>query len=308
MTPDAHTNNEFFLDVGDGHQIYVHDWGNKDAKIPILFLHGGPGNGVDDGDKRKFDPQQERVIFFDQRGAGKSLPIGRLEHNQTQDIVEDIKKLADHLQITSFILTGGSWGSTLALCFGIAHPEYVAGMVLDGIFTATKQEHEWLELGQWQSMFPDVWEEYRAGVPTEHRSNPSAYYFQQARSADQAVTKKAAYEFLNMELSLLKLDDRLAVPDYEKFDPGAGLIEMHYLENKCFIAENYILDNASALTMPIHIIQGRYDAVCPPAAAYKLHQSLPNSTLTWTINGHVKQHEAKNILRIFIKQLTGQLA
>jgi proline iminopeptidase len=307
MTPDEFTITEFFLDVDDGHQLYVHDWGNPEATTPIIFLHGGPGNGVDNGDKRKFDPAHERVIFFDQRGAGKSLPQGDLHNNRTADLVNDISAIADKLNIEKFLLVGGSWGTTLALCYGIAHPERVAGMVLDGIFTATMAELNWLDKGEWRIFFPDLWERYQAGVPEDQRENPSAYYFKQAKSKDSEAVKRASYDYLNMELSILKLDDALSAPDYEKFEPGGGLIEMHYLENSCFIPEKYILQQADKLTMPIHIIQGRYDIVCPPAAAYALHQVLPNSTLTWTINGHLKQHEAKNILRLYIKQLTGQL-
>src|SRR5689334_16098051 len=114
MTPDEHTNQEFFLDVGDGHRLYVHDWGKSKAKTPIIYLHGGPGNGCDDRDKREFDPKTQRVIFHDQRGAGKSTPEGSLESNTTQHLVQDIEKIAKRLSLDNFVLVGGSWGSTLA--------------------------------------------------------------------------------------------------------------------------------------------------------------------------------------------------
>src|SRR5437660_4081085 len=129
MTPDEHTNQELFLDVGDGHRIYVQDWGKQNAEIPIIFLHGGPGNGCDNRDRRKFYADKQRVIFFDQRGSGKSTPAASLEHNTTPELIEDINKIADHLQLDKFVLTGGSWGSCLALAYGVTHPERVSGMV-----------------------------------------------------------------------------------------------------------------------------------------------------------------------------------
>lgn len=305
MTPDQYTNQELFLDVGDGHQIYVHDWGNAKAKTPIFFMHGGPGNGCDDKDKKKFDPTTQRVVFHDQRGSGKSLPKGELEHNTASHLVDDISKIVDKLGLAKILLVGGSWGSTLSLLYGIAHPEKVAGMVIDGVFTATKVENEWLEQGGWRTFFPEVWEEYVKDVPESHRSNPSTYYFQKALHGKSEEAKKASYEYLKMELALLKLDDRYQPESYDKFDPAGGLIEIHYLANHCFVDEGYILHNVSKLKMPIAIIQGRYDMVCPPRAAHDLHKALPNSQLIMTINGHLRQHEAANIQRLLINQMLG---
>jgi proline iminopeptidase len=117
MTPDEYTNQELMLEVGDGHILYVHDWGKKDAKNPIVALHGGPGYGFSDKHRRRFDPKKQRVIFHDQRGVGKSTPKGSLEHNTTEDLVEDVEKIAKKLNLKSFIVTGGSWGTTLALAY-----------------------------------------------------------------------------------------------------------------------------------------------------------------------------------------------
>src|SRR5687767_6064651 len=113
MTPDAYTNKEFFIEVGGGHQLYVCDWGNPKG-LPIIFLHGGPGGESKDGYKQSFDPTKHHVIFFDQRGCGKSLPYGSLKHNTTADLIQDINKIADQVKFKQFVLTGGSWGSCLA--------------------------------------------------------------------------------------------------------------------------------------------------------------------------------------------------
>jgi proline iminopeptidase len=305
MNPDEHTNQEFFLDVGDGHQIYVQDWGKKDAKTPILFLHGGPGNGTYENDKDKFDPTTQRIIFHDQRGSGKSLPTGSLDNNTSQQLVDDIEMIALKLGLDKFVLVGGSWGSTLSLLYGIEHPERVIGMVLDGVFTASQAENDWLENGGWSSFFPDIWKEYQDTVPQNYRDNPSKYHFEHVFSDDPEIAKKSSYAYLSMELALLKLDQKYTPDPYDKFELGGGKIEIHYLANGCFLENDYIIKNAGKLTMPVYIVQGRYDMICPPQTAYNLDQKLPYSELIWTINGHLKQHESKNILKILLKQLAG---
>ena len=303
MTPDQHTNQELLLDVGDGHQIYVQDWGNKDAKTPILFLHGGPGSGNYDNDKERFDPANQHIIFHDQRGSGKSTPKGSIENNTASHLVDDIEKIAQKLGLDKFILTGGSWGSTLALLYAIAHPERVLGIAIDGVFMATESEISWLDKGGWSTFFPDIWQQYQATVPESHQSNPTSYHFKQAFSEDSEKSKKSLYDYSSMELALLKLDQKLTPQPYDDFDTNNSKIEIHYLSNQCFIEGEFILNNAAKLTMPVYMVQGRYDMVCPPDAAFRLGQALTNSEIIWTINGHVKQHEAKNILNILLKQL-----
>lgn len=306
MTPDEFTNQEFFLDVGDGHQIYVHDWGKADIQIPIIYLHGGPGNGCDDHDKQKFNPNSQRIIFHDQRGSGKSTPTGSLEYNTTDKLVEDIEKIIQHLYLNKVVITGGSWGSTLALAYAIAYPPRVAALVIDGVYTATQDEADWFEQGGWREFFPDTWEQYQSTVPQENRNNPSAYHYRQALHGDAESVKRSSYSYVSMELAILKLDDRYQPKPYADFEPGGGLIEMHYLANGCFLPPQHILKNSAKLTMPVYIIQGRYDMICRPRIAYELHQALPNSKLIWTVNGHLKQHEAKNVLNILLDNFIGK--
>jgi proline iminopeptidase len=303
MTPDEHTNQELMLDAGDGHQLYVHDWGNKDAALPILFLQGGPGGATSDKKKMLFDPLKQRVIFHDQRGAGKSVPYGSLEHNTTAELVSDIIKILNNFGIKQSILVGGSWGSTLALCFAIAHPDRVAGMVLDGIWTSTKAENAWLDQGGFKTFFPDAWDAYCATVPTEHQANPSGYHFPRILSNDLEVSKVSTMAYTALEASAISLDDRHAPQDPNTYDPTGVRIEVHYLANGCFIAENHILDNASKLTMPVALVQGRYDMVCPPETAYKLNQLLPNSQLHFTTSGHYAEHESWSLIKLLVKQL-----
>ncbi|HSW37038.1 MAG TPA: alpha/beta fold hydrolase [Candidatus Saccharimonadales bacterium] len=305
MTPDEFTNQEFFLDVGDGHQLYVQDWGKKDTGIPIIFLHGGPGDHVKDKHKGVFDPKRQRVIFFDQRGCGKSLPYGSLKNNTTKDLVADIDKLVKHLKFDQIIITGGSWGSCLALAYAIEHPESLRSLVLNGIFTGSKAEINWLDQGRFQTFFPDVWEGYLGNTPKAHHVNPSAYHFDRILGSNEQAAKESGYIYENLEGAVMALDDRFTPEDPSEYDPTGIKIEVYYMANSCFMPERHILSNASKLKMPIWLIQGRYDAVCPPTTAYELNQKLPNSNLVWTISGHRAEHESWNLIRTILLQLTG---
>ena len=274
------------IDVGGEHQLYTQLWGNPDAKQTIIFLHGGPGSGCSDGQKGLFDPVRHKVLFFDQRGAGNSLPKGSLEANNTDELVDDISKVADAYGIKKFVLTGGSWGSTLALAYALENPQRVTRMVLRGIFTGRQSEIDFLDKGQMRSFFPDVWDRFVATVPPEFADSPTSYHQQHMFGNDKTATK-AALAYSDFEGSLVTLDDRLAPPtDPKTFDPSGQIIEIHYLVNHCFMPDGYIIKNAAKLTMPIALVQGRYDMVCPPTTAYELHKVLPNSQLYWTVAGH----------------------
>jgi proline iminopeptidase len=292
MTPDEFTICEQFLDVGDGHQLYIHDWGKKDAKTPIIFLHGGPGGSCDDGSKDYFDPTLQRVVFFDQRGCGQSKPFGELERNTTQESIEDITKIVSKLEIKEFILAGGSWGSCLALAYALANPKPVKAMALRGIFTGSQAEIDWIDKGHFKSFYPEVWQDYLDRTPKVHQTNPSKYHFKQIFGEDYEALKKSAYAYGMMESALLWLDNRFTPEDFENYNPYGARIEMYYLANSCFLPDQYILKNASKLKMPIHIIQGKYDVICPPETAYELHKNLPISQLYWTIAGHAGSDRA----------------
>lgn len=304
MTPDEFTIQEKFVDVGDGHELYVHEWGNPDAKNPIVFLHGGPGAGISDRHKQRFVPTQHRVIFFDQRGVGKSVPKGSLENNTTPKLVEDIEKIAEDLKLDSFILTGGSWGSCLALLYALKHPKRVRAMILSGIFTGRKKEIEYLDNGGFRSFYPELWEKYTKTVPAAYRKNPSKYHYERIFSPNADDAKRSAYAYSeSLERPLLNLDDRYTPDKYDEFDPDPMKTELHYLANHCFIPENYILNNASRLKMPVWLVQGRYDMVCPPETAYELHKKLPNSKLIWTTAGHGNDRPNYDVMHALYLQL-----
>lgn len=286
MNADDHTITEAFIEVGDGHQLYAQEWGNKKAESTIIFLHGGPGSSCSDRAKRQFSPAQHRVIFFDQRGSGRSLPYGSLKHNTTDKLVEDINKIAEHFGLKTFVLTGGSWGSTLALAYAIAHPKRVEAMVLRGIFTASKAEIDWLEQGHFRDFFPEVWEAYLEKTPKKYHHDPGSYHMERALNGDLEAQQASAFAYESMEGAVLFLDDRLRSNDPEGYDPLPARIEMHYIKHHCFMPDRHILRNARKLKMPVWLVQGRYDMVCPPRTAYELHKELSNSQLIMTIAGH----------------------
>lgn len=306
MTPDKYTIAEHFIDVGQGHSLYVQDWGNSKAGRPILFLHGGPGSSAKDHHKSFFEPTSQRVIFFDQRGTGRSLPAGSLEHNTTKELVEDIETIAKKLNLKKFIITGGSWGSCLALAYAARYPSRIKAMVLRGIYTGTAAENDHIDSGGWKTYFPDVWQAYLERTPNAHHSNPTAYHHRMALGSDPQKAKFSAYAYSELESSLLRLDDRYTPQDFETFDPNGMKIELHYLSNNCFLPNDYILKNAPKLTMPIWLIQGRYDMVCPPITAYNLNQVLPNSQLIWTTAGHANDRPNYDLTRSSLLQLTSQ--
>ena len=304
MNPDTYTLSEHFISVGDGHELYVQDWGNKKARTPIVFLHGGPGSSVQDKHRSVFDPKKQRVVFFDQRGCGPSLPYASREHNTTDDLVEDILKITKALKIDRFVLHGGSWGSTLALAFGIKHPTKVVGMVLHGIFTGSHAEVTWLSQGQFRSFYPDVWDRYLAATPRGHQADPSAYHFKRALGKDPNAAKASSFAYECVEGGVMQLDDRHRSEDFENYDPSGIQMEIFYLVNNCFLPDGYILKNASRLTMPVHLVQGRYDIVCPPRTAYELAKALPKGQLIWTQNGHKAEHESWTVQKLLLEQLT----
>ncbi len=289
MNPDSYTINERMIKTADGlHSLYVQEWGNPSG-TPIIFLHGGPGVGCDDGHKEPFDPKKHRVIFLDQRGSGKSTPHASLENNTTQDLVEDLELIRNTLAIDSWVITGGSWGSTLALCYGIKYGNHVQSMVLRGIFLGNQEELDWFYGGGNKDFFPEIWERLLARTPPEHHEAPHIYHFEQiSNPASGEAYKKSTYALYAIDMALMKLDTRLTEVPYEEFDAESAKVNLSYFtDNKhCYLPQNYILDNVSSLTMPITIIQGRYDMVCRPLIAHKLHQSLPNSSLIMTVAGH----------------------
>jgi proline iminopeptidase len=202
-----------------------------------------------------------------------------------------------------FVLHGTSWGSTLALAYALANPGRVGALVIGGVFTGSKVETDWIDSGMFKTFYPDAWQRYLDATPQEHRVDPSAYHHHQAIHGSAEQQKASAFAYGSMESSVARLDDRFTTDDFALYDPAGSRIEMHYLQNLCFMPDQYLLDNLHRLSIPIHIVQGRYDMVCPPTTAYEVSQKAPHVTLYWTLGGHAVEHESENIFRAIFASL-----
>ena len=256
------------LEVGNGHSIYFEQYGNPKG-IPILFLHGGPGAGFSNSHKSFFDSNIFRVIFFDQRGSGKSIPYAETNYNNTQLLVADIESLRNSLKIDKWYLFGGSWGSTLALLYGIDYPNRCLGFILRGIFLGTKIEIDWF-LYDIKKFFPEAYNKFISFVPQNNRNNILKWFYTALHSNNRSQNLKAASVWAEYENSCSSLN-YLSRPISGEQALAISKIETHYFMNNCFIDENYIIKNIDKiLNIKSIIVQGRHDVICPPFTAQKL--------------------------------------
>ena len=278
------------LDVGDGHQVYWELCGNPSGK-PAVFLHGGPGSGCNPDHRRLFNPNNYCVLLFDQRGCGRSTPHASLEANTTWHLVSDMEKLRSLVGAQSWLVFGGSWGSTLALAYAQMYPQRVRELVLRGIFTARPEELHWYyqEGASW--VFPDEWEHFVAPIPLEERSDLMGAFHRRLTGTDLDAQLKAAVAWSRWEgHTVTLLPD--ATLDEAHSDPHFALafsrIENHYFMNKGFLEDQQLLRDASKLNgIPGVIVQGRYDMVCPVKTAWELHKAWPEAKFQLVNNaGH----------------------
>lgn len=265
--------------VDDIHTLYWEEAGNPDGPA-ILFLHGGPGAGCGETARQFFDPAYWRIILFDQRGSGRSTPLGELRGNTTENLVADIEKLRVARGIEKWHIFGGSWGSTLALAYGETHPDRCLSFILRGIFTMRKAEVAWY-IGGLASVFPDAWAAYVSLIPEEERGDVLGAYLKRLTSKDESVREEATRRMLVYETSCASLisdAEKIAQAAAEKCDSAMPLMEAHYLTNNLFTPDSKLLDNVDCLrSIPCIIVQGRYDMICPMTTAYELHQRWPEA-------------------------------
>ena len=282
-----------YISVGDGHDLYYEECGNPDG-IPMLYLHGGPGMGCSEDAHRLFHPEKCRIILFDQRGSGRSKPQGSIRANTTPHLVLDIYRLLEKLHIDKVVLFGGSWGSTLALVFAINYPDLIRGMILHGIFLAEEKECEAYLTGQSaHSRFPEAHTRLLRNVPPHAHKNPADYYFTMMTSGSAHTRHIYAYEWAYYEFSRARLVPLANKQLRKKILSGSvvssSTVELHYLRNFYFLEDGYILRNAYRLpNIPLSIIHGRYDDLCPVENAFRLHDALPASTLHVVVAGHAR--------------------
>ncbi len=282
LFPEIEPNKEYMLTCGDIHNIYVEESGNPDGQ-PILFLHGGPGGGCGAKQRRFFDPKYYRIILFDQRGCGKSTPLGETKENTTKDLISDIETIRKHLNIKKWILFGGSWGSSLALAYGVRYPEYLIGLILRGVFLSREKELDWF-LKDVDQFFPEYYELLLNHKDNINKDNLVEEYTRLVFGNNFNIAKKASVAWNKFEGSVLKLLPTSDLSDNKEinyeFELARAKVQLHYINNLCFIDGEKILNKVEVLeNIPVEIVQGRYDMVCPPKTAYDLKQRLPHSQL-----------------------------
>ncbi|MEM9461283.1 MAG: prolyl aminopeptidase [Myxococcota bacterium] len=271
------------LRVDDLHELYYEQCGNPRGK-PVLFLHGGPGGGIEPRHRRFFDPSAYRIVLFDQRGCGRSTPYASLVDNTTPHLLQDIETLREHLGIDTWQLFGGSWGSTLALAYAQAHRERVTEMILRGIFTFTDEEKDWFYLHGTRVMFPDAYQAFVSAIPEPERDDLIGAYYRRLTGDDASARRAAARAWSIWECrvaTLLPDDGLVAHCDDAGFTLAFARIECHYFVNNGFFSpDTQLLDNMDKLVgVPAIIVHGRYDVICPPRNAWRLHQAWPGSLL-----------------------------
>jgi proline iminopeptidase len=271
-----------YLPLSDEHVMYWEQVGNPRGK-PVLFLHGGPGAGAGVVHRRFFDPATWRVIIFDQRGAGRSKPLGSLAANTTPHLVEDIETLRKFLGLERILLFGGSWGSTLALAYAQAHPEAVMGTVLRGIFLGRAAEVEWFLYGM-ARVFPDAHAAFSQFLPEAERGDLLAGYLKRLTDPDPQIHGPAARVWSIYEGScstLLPSFEAVSAFAQDRSAIGLARIEAHYFANDLFLPEGGLLSRMETLrNIPGEIVQGRYDMICPAQSAFELTASWPTARLT----------------------------
>lgn len=269
-----------YIKVDDIHELYWEQSGNKDG-IPIVLLHGGPGAGAGPVHRRFFDPDFYNIIIFDQRGAGRSKPLGEIKNNTTQNLITDLETLRKYLNIKKWHIFGGSWGSTLALAYAIQHKERCLSLILRGIFLCEKSDIDWFIYGM-QTIFPEAWEQFASIIPEAERNDlVEAYYKRLTDDTDPKTQIETAVRWSLYEgacSSLLPNYETITTEKQKQQALALAKIEAHYFKTQCYSEKNSLLNHIHEIkNIPTTIVQGRYDIICPIKTANTLHQLWPEA-------------------------------
>ena len=270
----------YSLDVGEGNKIHVEVSGKKGG-VPIIFLHGGPGGHCRSEHHCLFDPEIFQSVIFDQRGCGKSTPYRSLNGNDTEHLINDIEQIRRFLNFEKFIIVGGSWGATLALKYSLKYPDNVLGILLRSVFLGTMKEIEWAFIDGPKIFAPNLYD-FFSSLSKPKTSLIESYY----EEVCENESKLHSWVWHDYERILSQIN-----PQYYEFEdenkimsreglPNSPYMELHYIKNNFFMEEDYIVNKISEIShIPGFIVQGRYDLICPPSNAYKLHKNWESSNL-----------------------------
>lgn len=271
------------LQMDDMHTLYVEECGNPGG-LPVVFLHGGPGAGCAPYHRQFFDPDVYRIVLFDQRGCGKSTPHASLKNNTTWDLVADIERIREFLNINQWVVFGGSWGSTLALVYAQAHPQSVNGLIVRGVFLAREKDVQWFYQQGTSRLFPDYWEKFIEPIPEEERGNMIEAYHRQLTGEDEIKKLRAAKAWSVWEGMTATLQtDKAVIDSFANSHTALSIarIECHYFMNQCWLEPEQILQDVSKIRhIPAYIVHGRYDVICPVEQAWELSCAWPEAELS----------------------------
>jgi proline iminopeptidase len=295
LYPEVKHFHSLMLDTGSPHQVYVEECGNPDG-IPVIFLHGGPCSGIKPDHRRYFNPEHYRIILFDQRGCGQSLPFGEIDGNTTHDLIDDMERIRNSLHIDKWLLFGGSWGAALALLYAQRHTDKVIGMILRGTFLARQEDMDWFAGHGVNRIYPEQWQLMQDAAAHFSALSLLSALWQGINDDDQvlALSVAKAWQSWNGQVALGKLFQCCQEPVENPVDTIKQVkMELHFALQNYFIEENQILNNCWRLAnTPAVIIHGRNDLVCPLASGLQLHKALPGSKWIVLPNaGHIAQHE-----------------
>jgi proline iminopeptidase len=293
LYPEISPYNYFYLETEYQHSVYVEQSGNPEG-IPVIFLHGGPCSGTKPDHRRFFNPEYYRIILFDQRGCGLSLPFGLLENNTTQDLIDDMERIRKYLGIKQWLLFGGSWGGALALLYAQQHQQFVLGMVVRAVFLVRRQDLEWFAKDGANRIYPEQWMRLLESLPEVDRDDLVAGLCATLWGADEVAQRRVTKEWiawggqvaLGNDFNPVNQNDHVT----EKMVKQVRM-EVYYAKNNYFIKEGQVLDGCALLSnIPTIIIHGRQDLVCPIEAGMKLHQAMPHAEYVVLPNaGHIAQ-------------------
>ena len=265
------------LERDNGHRIYYEVSGAEDG-IPVLLCHGGPGGSNGPGFRRYLDAERFCIVQFDQRGCGQSERQGRLQDNSLQHTITDMEALREHLSLDAWIVSGGSWGATVALAYGEAYPERCLGLQLVSLWLCRQRDMEWWFHGV-RAIFPELWQAFAEAVPAAERDDLRTAYCERILGDDQTIADRFATQLFLYEEGFMHFDAPL-VPSDPARGKHYGRIFAHYARHDFFLEEGQLLRDAQRLVnVPVSIITGRYDCCTVPENAFALAQVLPHANL-----------------------------
>lgn len=294
------------LPVGDAHQLYFAEYGQAAAPA-VVVLHGGPGSGCKPFMLEWFDLTQQRVVLFDQRGAGTSLPSGETANNRTCDLVEDIEHLRRHLRIGRWLVVGGSWGATLGVCYAGRYPHALRGLILRGVFLASQRELEWF-FQSMRALVPDAWARLTAGWTAARKQSVLQSLTAMLQSVTLEEQEDAARRWGEYEEAVVQAMTgvRAPLPPFMDAWVTKYRLQSHYLSEGCFTSERSLFRCARrAAQVPTILLHGTHDWICPPENATRLARFMRHAELRWIANGtHVASDPAvREALRRAIQDL-----